>query len=69
MLQSGNDFVTDRQTETDDTGKNNTSPKPKGGRHNCCNYPKICTMWFYHAGMHPKDKDRMANSVDPDHTA
>ena len=26
-------------------------------------------MWFYHRGIHPKDADRMANSVDPDQTA
>ena len=31
MLQSGHDFVTDRQT--DDDGKNNMSPDPEVGRH------------------------------------
>ena len=36
---------------------------------NCCNYPKIWTMWFYHRVMSPKDADTMANSVDPDETA
>ena len=35
----------------------------------CCNYPKICTMWFYHRVMHPKDADRMSNSVVPDQNA
>ena len=36
---------------------------------NCCNYPKILTILFYHTVMCPKDADRMANSVDPDQTA
>ena len=34
-----------------------------------CIYPKIWTMWFHHNVMHPKDADRMANSVDTDQTA
>ena len=33
----------------------------------CCNHPNIW-MWLYHRLMHPKDADRMANSVDPDQT-
>ena len=33
---------------------------------NCCNYPKIWTIWFYHSLTHPKDVCRMANSVNPD---
>ena len=36
---------------------------------NCCNYPNIRTVRFYHTSMHPKDADRMANSVNPDQTA
>ena len=35
----------------------------------CCNYPRICTMWFYHKVMCPKDADRMANSLDPVQTS
>ena len=35
---------------------------------NCCNYPKIRIMWFYHRVMSPKDADRMAISVAPDQT-
>ena len=31
-ILSGHDFVTDGQT--DNLGKNNMSPNPKGGRHN-----------------------------------
>ena len=34
-----------------------------------CNHPKIWTKWLYHRLMHPKDADRLANSVDPDQTA
>ena len=34
----------------------------------CCNYPKIQTRWFDHKALYPKDADKMANSVDPDHT-
>ena len=34
-----------------------------------CNEPTIRTKWPYHRVMHPKDADRMANSVDPDQTA
>ena len=30
---------------------------------NCCNYPKIRTLWFYHTVMYLKDADGMANSV------
>ena len=37
-----------------------------GHPKNCCNYPKIQTMWLYHRIMLPKNADRMANSVDPD---
>ena len=33
---------------------------------NYWNYSYIWTMWIYHRVMHPKDADRMANSVDPD---
>ena len=40
-----------------------------GHPKNCCNYPKIRTVWPYHRVMSPKDADRMANSVDPDQTA
>ena len=36
---------------------------------NCCNYPKICTKWFYHSEEHGNDADGMGNSVDPDQTA
>ena len=35
---------------------------------NCCNYPKIVTMCFYHRIVRPKDADGMANSFDPDQT-
>ena len=35
----------------------------------CCNHPKIWTRWFYCKVMHPKDAERLANSVDPDQTA
>ena len=38
-------------------------------RTNCCNYPEIVKMHFYHRIMHPEDADRMANRVDPDQTA
>ena len=34
-----------------------------------CNYPKIWTIWFYHRIIHPKDADRMTNSVEPDQNA
>ena len=27
------------------------------------------SRWLYHRGVHPKDADGMANSVDPDQTA
>ena len=37
--------------------------------NNCCNYPEIWTVWFYHTVMYSKEADRMANSVDPDQTA
>ena len=36
---------------------------------NCCNCPKVWTMWFKHTAMHPEDGDRMAIYVDPDQTA
>ena len=45
------------------------NPKISHTRKNCCNYPKSCTLWFYHGIMRPKDADGMANSVDPDSTA
>ena len=32
-------------------------------------HPEIWTRLLYHRVMHPKDADRMANSVDPDQTA
>ena len=35
---------------------------------NCCNWPKIWTMSFYHRLIHPKDVDGMKNSVDSDQT-
>ena len=31
-----------------------------------CNHPKILTRWLYCRVMHPKDADRIANSVDTD---
>ena len=35
----------------------------------CCNHPKIQTNKSgSNRVMHPKDTDRMANSVDPDHS-
>ena len=37
--------------------------------NNYHNLPKLGTVWFYKAVMHPKDADGMANSVDPDQTA
>ena len=39
----------------------------KGHLKNCCNYPKMLKVWFYHVWevMHPKGADRMANNVDP----
>ena len=40
-----------------------------GYAKNCCNFPKIWTVWHYHRVMSPKDADGMANSVDPDQTA
>ena len=40
--------------------QNNQTPK------NCCNCPKIWTMWLYHRFISPKDADQVANSVDPD---
>ena len=36
---------------------------------NCCNYPKIWTLWLYHRVMSPKNASGMANSVEPDQTA
>ena len=33
-----------------------------------CNRPTIWTKWLYQRVMHPKDADRMANSVDADQT-
>ena len=36
--------------------------------NNCCNYPKIWTVWFYQILICPKDADGLANSVDPDQT-
>ena len=36
---------------------------------NCCNYPKIGTVWFYYGIACSKDVDRMANSVDLDQNA
>ena len=30
---------------------------------NCCNYPKIGTIWLYHREMSPKHADRIANSL------
>ena len=36
---------------------------------NCCSYPKKLNKVVYHWITHPKDADRMANSVDPDQTA
>ena len=45
------------------------NPKTLDTRENCGNVPKIRTTWFYRIVMHPKDTDRMANSVDPDQTA
>ena len=29
----------------------------------------LCTLWFYHSAMHPKDTNGMVNSVDPDQRA
>ena len=43
--------------------KNSDTPKI------CCNYPEILTRLLYDRVMHPKDADRMTNSVDPDQTA
>ena len=37
--------------------------------NNCHNCPKNRKVWWNIALMHPKDADRMANSVDPDQTA
>ena len=44
---------------------------PKKFRHPkiCCNDPEIWTKLLYHRVMHPKDGDRIANSIDPDQTA
>ena len=36
---------------------------------NCCKYSRNLTMWYHHRTMHPKDRDGMANRVDPDQTA
>ena len=44
-------------------------PKYSDTRKICCNYPKRLTVWFYDRVMHPKDADKMANSVDLDQTA
>ena len=44
-------------------------PKNLDSRKFLCNHSKIWTRWLYHRVMHPKDADRMANSVDPDQTA
>ena len=44
-------------------------PKYSDPPKNCCNYPKIWTVWLYHRVMSPKDADGMANRVDPDQTA
>ena len=42
--------------------------QPEKFRHTkkCCYYPKILTVWFYYRVMHPKDADRVANSVNLD---
>ena len=40
-----------------------------GHPKNCCNHPKMLTVWFYHTVMPPNDADWMANSVDSDQTA
>ena len=35
----------------------------------CGNHPKIWRKWLYFRVMHPKDAERIVNSVDPDQTA
>ena len=40
-----------------------------GHTKNCCNDPKIWTMWFYNTVMCPKHADELASSVDHDQTA
>ena len=44
-------------------------PKNSDTQKSCCNHSKIGTKWLYHRVMHPKDTDRMANSVDSDLSA
>ena len=34
-----------------------------GHLKNCCNYPKIGTIWLYHREMSPKYADRIATSL------
>ena len=45
------------------------NPKNLDSRKNSCSHPKILTKWLCRRVMHPKDADRLANSVDPDQTA
>ena len=40
--------------------------KNLGTRKNCCLYPKIWTMWFYHRVLLSEDADRIVNIVDLD---
>ena len=51
----------------DKSSDNRKILKTFGHQNNCCNHPKLWTVWLYHRVTSPKDGT--ANSVDSDQTA